>query len=377
MLGIRSTLFDITARKRLERERDRIFTLSRDLLCVVGSDGHLSRVNDSWERVLGFTPKELAAEPFMSFVHPDDCAATLAAYEGQLTRGDVILSFENRYRCKNGAYRVLQWNSTPVASEGVVYGSARDITEQKRADDALRAAHAAAEAANQELEAFSYSVSHDLRAPLRAIVGFSGILEDGYGEKIDEEGNRLIGVIRENGQRMGQLIDDLLAFSRLGRKPIAASRIAMAQLADDVFREIAPLDDSPPIDWHVQPMPEAWGDPALLRQVWANLLSNAVKFSGRSSKPVIEVGGRSEGGFSVYYVRDNGAGFDMKYYSKLFGVFQRLHAHEEFPGTGVGLAIVQRVVSRHGGRVWAEAAPGKGATFLFTLPEGGSPRGPV
>jgi signal transduction histidine kinase len=222
------------------------------------------------------------------------------------------------------------------------------------------------EAANKELESFSYSVSHDLRSPLRAIDGFARIFEEDYGGKLDDEGKRVLKVIRDNGRKMGRLIDDLLAFSRLGRKPIAAAAIDMTELARAVFAELSQGDGRARLD--LDPVPAAWGDPALVKQVWVNLFSNALKFTGKRERPMIEVRSRPDGEHNAYCVKDNGAGFDMQYYDKLFGVFQRLHSPEEYPGTGVGLAIVQRVVSRHGGRVWAEGEEGKGAAFHFTLP---------
>jgi signal transduction histidine kinase len=220
------------------------------------------------------------------------------------------------------------------------------------------------EAVNRELESFSYSVSHDLRAPLRAIDGFARMLEEDYGARLDEEGRRLLDVVRSSSRRMGQLIDDLLDFSRLGRQAMAPRAVDMAALVREVAAEIglggARLE--------VAALPPAHADRSLIRQVWANLLGNAVKYSGKHAEPRIEAGGREEGAEALYWVRDNGVGFDMRYVEKLFGVFQRLHGMDEFPGTGVGLAIVQRVVSRHGGRVWAEGRVGEGAVFYFALP---------
>jgi signal transduction histidine kinase len=222
-------------------------------------------------------------------------------------------------------------------------------------------------AANKELDSFAYSVSHDLRAPLRAVDGFALMLDEDYARQLDDEGRRLIGVVRSSARRMSQLIDDLLEFSRLGRKELARERIDMAQVAREVAAEIAP--GAAAIE--IAQLPAASGDRSLLRQVWVNLIGNAVKYSTKTQNPRVEVGARAEGPMTVYWVRDNGAGFDMKSAAKLFGVFQRLHRPEEFPGTGVGLAIVQRVVTRHGGRIWAEAEPGKGACFYFTLPAAG------
>ena len=236
-----------------------------------------------------------------------------------------------------------------------------------RTTEVMRKQAAELEAANRDLESFSYSVSHDLRAPLRAIDGYSNILRESCGDRLGDEDKRLLGKILENTQRMGTLIEDLLAFSQLGRRPIFAAEIDMEALAREVVDELRSAPGQQVPNCVLTPPPAGWGDRSLIRLVWLNLLSNAIKFTGATEVPSIELGGSSEDGRNVYYVKDNGAGFDMRYYSKLFGVFQRLHSSREFPGTGVGLAIVQRVVVRHGGRVWAEGQPGKGATFYFAL----------
>jgi signal transduction histidine kinase len=224
----------------------------------------------------------------------------------------------------------------------------------------------ALQAANKELESFSYSVSHDLRAPLRAVDGYARMLEEDYAASLDEEGRRLLSVVRASSQRMGRLIDDLLAFSRLGRQQPARQPVDMRGLAEEVVTELRNGSQAA-ID--LGDLPGARVDRALMRQVWANLIANALKYSGKRADARIEIGGRRQDGETVYWVRDNGVGFDMRYAEKLFGVFQRLHRADEFDGTGVGLAIVQRVVARHGGRVWAQAKPGEGACFHFSLPQ--------
>jgi len=225
------------------------------------------------------------------------------------------------------------------------------------------------DAANKELEAFSYSVSHDLRAPLRAIDGFSQMLVEDFAGPLGGEGARRLDVIRDNSRRMGQLIDALLDFARLGKKPLAFSAIDMTALAREVYRELRAVQPEGEAEFDLAALPTGWGDSALLRQVLANLLSNALKYAGKDRVQRIEVSGRADGAENVYCVKDNGVGFNMAYYDKLFGVFQRLHTEKEFSGTGVGLAIVQRVVARHGGRVWAESAPDRGASFYFSLPQ--------
>ena len=225
------------------------------------------------------------------------------------------------------------------------------------------------EAANQELEAFSYSVSHDLRAPLRAITGFAKLLLDDYAAVLEDDAQHLITRIYKNSQFMGELVDDLLTFSRLGRQPLSRQMVSMSAI---VQQTIGDLDHTWPgrrVEFEVGDLPPASADPVLLRQVWANLLANAVKFTLPRDVAHIEVGCTVIDGACVYFVRDNGVGFDMQYADKLFGVFQRLHRAEDFDGTGVGLALVQRIVNRHGGHVWAEAAVNQGATFSFCLGE--------
>jgi len=220
---------------------------------------------------------------------------------------------------------------------------------------------------NAELEAFSYSVSHDLRAPLRAIHGFARILLEDHGRQLEPEAKRVLGVIDENTRRMGQLIDDLLSFSRLGRKELETARVDMTELVRTVAEEVRRSAGDRPLDITIGPLPPARGDRDMLRQAVMNLLDNAAKFTRRRTPGQIEVGHRADGPETVYYVKDNGAGFDQRYAGKLFGVFQRLHRADEFEGTGVGLAIVQRIMLRHGGRVWAEGQLDAGATFFFTL----------
>jgi light-regulated signal transduction histidine kinase (bacteriophytochrome) len=264
------------------------------------------------------------------------------------------------------------------ALEATHQSLAREVKERQRADEDLRELNleletrvaertTQLEAANRELESFSYSVSHDLRAPLRAVVGFSQMLVEDHAEQLDEEARRKLLVIQTEAQRMGALIDELLAFSRLGRKAMQLVDVDMTELARSTYESLNGQEAGPKIGLRLAALPRAKGDRALLGQVWANLISNAIKFSSRREQPQVEISAISDEKEHVYFVRDNGAGFDPRYQSKLFGVFQRLHDSSEFPGTGVGLALVQRIVVRHGGRVWAEGRPGEGATFYFTL----------
>lgn len=256
---------------------------------------------------------------------------------------------------------------------------AHEIAERQRADEELRVLNgelerrvsqrtAQLEAANKELEAFSYSVSHDLRAPLRSIVGFAEALVEDHGEDLSPDARRKLDIVHQEGRRMSTLIDDLLAFSRLGRKAMLTGELDMRELAARTWTALQSQQETHRVEFELGDLPGARGDAALVAQVWVNLLSNALKFSSKTEAPRIEVGAISDDREHIYFVRDNGAGFNPKYQSKLFGVFQRLHDASEFPGTGVGLALVQRIVTRHGGRVWADSQPGEGATFYFSLP---------
>jgi signal transduction histidine kinase len=221
---------------------------------------------------------------------------------------------------------------------------------------------------NQELEAFTYSVSHDLRAPLRHMDGFSKILQNEYRQDLPTEAQHYLDRVRNASAHMTALVEDLLSFSRLGRQAAQKKRIPLGVLVQEARNELAGDDRVPAIDWKIAELPVVEGDPALLRQVLINLLSNAVKFTRDTTRPEIEIGSRQEGEDTVVYVRDNGAGFDPRYADKLFGVFQRLHRQDEFPGTGIGLAMVQRIIHKHNGRVWADSRIGHGATFYFSLP---------
>jgi len=233
--------------------------------------------------------------------------------------------------------------------------------------DDLHRLNSSLEAVNNDLESFSYSVSHDLRAPLRAVDGFSSILLEKFAPQMPREAELLLNNVRTSVKRMGQLIDDLLRFSRLGRQPLSKRLVNISVLVREALEELRGKQPDRRIEIQISELPDCVGDPSLLRQVLVNLLSNAFKFTRQRENAMIEVGCRQQGAEKVYFVRDNGAGFDMRYAGKLFGVFQRFHRAEEFEGTGVGLSIVQRIIQRHGGRIWAEAEPDKGATFYFTL----------
>jgi light-regulated signal transduction histidine kinase (bacteriophytochrome) len=244
--------------------------------------------------------------------------------------------------------------------------------ELTRAKDDLHELYAKLETANKDLESFSYSVSHDLRAPLRAIDGFSGLLLQGFAEQIPAEAQRLLNTIGDSARHMSALIDGLLNFSRFGRHSLSKTNLNVDKLVKQILDERRAELEQRSIEVKVGTLPDCFADLTLLKQVFINLISNAIKYTRQREKAFVEVDCRDENGEKIYFVRDNGAGFDMRYAGKLFGVFQRLHRDEEFEGTGVGLSIVHRIIQRHGGRIWAEGEVDKGATFYFTLPRQGA-----
>lgn len=351
----------------LQREvLERFFTLSLDLMCIAGSDGYFKRVSPGFER-LGYSQDELLSRPLLELLHPDDVAPTLEEMARQRA-GQGNLAFENRYRCRDGGYRWISWSVAPD-EQGTMYAVGRDVTEDKRISAELRESQQAAQVANRELEAFSYSVAHDLRAPLRSIDGFSMALLEDYAEILDDEGKQYLRYLRESAQRMAMLIDDLLALSRVSRSELRVEPMDLSAIARGVLARLAQLHPERRVEVVVQDGLLDRGDDRLLAVVLENLLNNAWKFSARTEGARIEFGATVQDGQRVYFVRDNGAGFDMAFAHKLFGVFQRLHANSDFEGTGIGLATVQRVIRRHQGRAWAEGQVGAGATFSFTLHE--------
>jgi PAS domain S-box-containing protein len=332
--------------------------------------GRLTYVNPAAASLLGYAPEELIGQPWTLIV-PGEHQTRVQEADQRRARGEVD-RYEIEVVRKDGRRVPVMVSGGPRYEDGAFAGTLAvlsDISELKRAEEELRTRTLQLEAANRELEAFSYSVSHDLRAPLRAMDGFSKILLEEYAQQLPEKAAHFLRRIRQNAEQMGRLINDLLAFSRLSRATLTKQQVSVTELAREAFEALGPEREGRQIEFTVGSFPSCEADPALLRQVLVNLLGKALKFTRSRDVARIEVGCRRRRGECACYVKDNGVGFDTDYADKLFGVFQRFHRPEEYEGTGVGLAVVQRIVHRHGGRVWADARVDTGATFYFTLGE--------
>jgi PAS domain S-box-containing protein len=325
-------------------------------------DAKIINVNDAFLSFFGFANRE---EVIGKTAKELDIVGSLEQREEiaqLLKKNNVVKDFEIKTHTRQGKEFWVSTSILIIEIEGrqCMFSISIDITNRKETEDQVTAA-------NKELEAFSYSVSHDLRAPLRSIHSYINILYEEYAEKFDEEAKRLINIVINNSRKMGQLIDDLLAFSRLGRRELVKANINMDSLVKGICDEQKKIQEANNLEIIISKLPDSLADSTAITQVWTNLISNALKYSRNKERPVVEIGHFKKENATVYYVRDNGAGFDMKYYDKLFGVFQRLHSSKEFEGTGVGLAIVQRIIYKHGGTVWAESKVNEGTTFYFSL----------
>jgi PAS domain S-box-containing protein len=345
------------------------------------ANGRFLSVNDTELGWLGYTRDEMIGRLRFSDLLTSESAKLFSEEFVRFKMMGSATDLEFELIRKDRSTFPISLSATAIRDAAGSYLASRstvfDITERKQIEQKIRRLNlnlqlqnARLEIANKELESFSYSVSHDLRAPLRHIDGFASLLSRHAGPTLDEKGHRFVAVISDSAKRMGRLIDDLLAFSRMGRGPMEEKEVDLNELVAAVIGE-ASFDLQKNVEWLIAPLPRVRADGAMLRQVWVNLLDNAVKYSAKSHPPRIEIGSRydpDEPSEIVFYVKDNGVGFDMKYAVKLFGVFQRLHAETEFEGTGIGLANVRRIITRHGGRTWAESAVGSGSTFYFSLP---------
>jgi PAS domain S-box-containing protein len=360
-----------------------------DVIWVMDPEtGSFTYVSPSVFRLRGYTPEEVMERPVAESLTPGSFQIVndllVRNMEAFRQMGSQTMTFTTRVDqpCKDGSILPTEVTTTVFFNQQgrlEIIGVSRNIRERVRVEEEVRKLNAdlenrvarrtaQLEEANRELEAFSYSVSHDLRAPLRAITGFSNILKQDYGIRLDEEGNRLCEVISSSAVRLGRLIDDLLAFSRLSRSEIYPGTVDMDLLVPAVYEELVRPEERERIDLTVSRLGEVPADLTMIKQVWVNLISNAVKYSSKKERAAIHITCDRSSAAAVFSITDNGIGFDMRYAGQLFSVFQRLHSGHDFEGTGVGLAIVQRIISKHGGKVWAEGAPGVGATFYFSLP---------
>ena len=386
------SFIEITERVRTEAElrrseaqfRAMVETIPLAIHLTVGIEQLTQYVNPMMVKLFGYTMNDIpSVEQWWPLAYPDEAYRKQISEEWNKKVGHAIETqspidpMETVVTCKDGSKKHISWGYITLGDKNYSFGL--DLTDRVKAEEALKMLNTELEnrvydrtaqllQANKELEAFSYSVSHDLRAPLRGIDGFTSILMDDYRNTLDDEGKRVCSLIRENTQRMGQLIDDLLGFSRLSRTEIQKSVIDMKTLIQTIYYDVTDGESRARIDLEIVDIRDACGDPTMMRQVLTNLLSNAVKFSSKKERAEIAVSCKQESQRLVYCIRDNGAGFDMTYAGKLFGVFQRLHSIKEFSGTGVGLAIVQRIIQRHGGEVWATGEVDQGARFYFSLP---------
>jgi signal transduction histidine kinase len=390
VIGIASTERDITERKQAEealRTSESMLNEMGRIAEVGGWEMDLITRRARWTKgtydivEIGYGDPIPGPDEHVSFYLPEYRPVVEGAMK-RLIEDDIALKFEAKLRTTKGNIKWCRALGKAVRKDGVcirVYGTFQNITERKRAEEKIQQLNveleqrvrdrtAELEAANKELETFSYSVSHDLRAPLRGIDGFSRILLEKYSAQLDDEGKDSLQRVRAATQRMGELIDDLLTLSRATRAELRRTAVDLTALAGEIVAELERAEPTRRVRWVIAPGLAATGDRQLLRVVLDNLLNNAWKFTSRQAEARIEFGAMKGEQGCAFFVRDNGVGFDMAYAGKLFGAFQRLHATADFPGTGIGLATVQRIIHRHGGRVWAEGQVNHGATFYFTLP---------
>lgn len=376
---------DITKRKQAENELQKLSqAVEQSPVSIIITDltGNIEYTNPKFSEITGYTSTEVKGRKPNILKSGKTSAAEYKLLWETISSGNTWRGEFSNMK-KNGEHFFESASISPIKdSKGKIthyLAVKEDITKRKIVEEQISRLNENLEQkiqertfqlqlANKEMKAFSYSVSHDLRSPLRAIAGFASILVEDYDKTLDVEGKRLLNLIAENAKKMGQLIDDLLAFSRLGSKDMNVDKIDMSDLIQKVYDEIVTEHERALINFDIQTLPVVYGDYSMLKQVWINLTSNAIKFTSQKTERTIKIGCFSEPKRFVFYIKDNGAGFDMTYSVKLFGVFQRLHSTKEFEGTGIGLALVKQIINRHKGQIWAESSPNQGATFFFSLP---------
>jgi PAS domain S-box-containing protein len=379
---------DVTQRKREEEKFRDLLESAPDAMVIVDQAGIITLTNAQAVKLFGYTREELLGQAVEMLVperfHGKHHGHRKGFFGAPRPRS-MGAGLDLHGRRKDGTEFPVEISLSPLVTEaGTLVSSAiRDVTDRRATEraiethrDSLARSNEQLAAANHELEAFSYSVSHDLRAPLRHIDGFARILAEDHAAELSAEGRGYLDRILKAVTHMGQLVDDLLNLARIGRREMVREKIPIDSIVRQALEGLPSEADGRNIEWRIEPLPEADCDPGLLKVVFFNLLANAAKFTRKNKDAIVQVGVCQSNGVAAFFVRDNGVGFDPKYADKLFGVFQRLHHQEDFEGTGIGLATVQRIIQRHGGRIWAESQPGGGATFFFTL-GGANPGAPT
>ncbi len=350
-----------------EKVLQTFFEMSLDMLCIADFDGYFKRINAAWTTTLGHTTEELSAVPYVNFTHPEDRERTLREAT-RLQDGTDTISFENRYLCKDGSFKWLRWRAHADFGAGLIYAVARDITERKESEKMLRITAAELARSNDELSQFAYIASHDLQEPLRMVASFLQLVEKRYDSVLDAEGRNFIRFAVDGAKRMQSLIQDLLALSRVQTRAKPAERTDSAKVFREVMDDLQLAIAETGATITCDSLPEVMADSTQLAQLFQNLLGNALKFRGKDPVRIQVRAQRRPEGWE-FSVSDNGIGIEPQFFERIFGIFQRLHARTELPGTGIGLAVCKKIVERHGGRIWLESQPGCGSTFFFTIPD--------
>jgi PAS domain S-box-containing protein len=348
------------------------FELSNEMLATATLDGYFFTLNDAFMSVLGYTADELRAAPCVDFIHPDDREPTLLEI-AKLNEGEHRIGFENRYRCKDGSYRLLRWSATPSVEDGLVYAVAIDVTESSRKDASLAKLVTELKRSNEDLSQFAYVASHDLSEPLRVVAGHVELLARRYQGQLDEDADRYIGFAVDGCTRMRALIEDLLAFSRVGHEDATIGPVDLQGTVAEVLTSLEALIREHGAEISVGDLPTVVGSPSQFSQIFANLVANATKFARVDAPPTIRIESiRVDGAWRIE-VRDNGIGIEPEFAERIFGIFQRLHRREEYPGTGIGLSLCRKMVELRGGRIWCQPAEPHGTSFFFTVPDDPEP----
>jgi len=369
-------LSETGGRLEAETKRNRFFLLSIDLLAIAGFDGYFKQLNPSWEKALGYSEEELKTRLFLELLHPLD-RETAASKIEKLKTGSATHYFETRFLCRDESYRWLGWTAAPFPEEGLLYIFARDITERRLAEEKIRSLNEQLEKrvvelteANRAMETFTYSAAHDLRAPLRAMLGFARALLEDYGGKLDASGQEFANRIIDSAKRMDDLIQDLLSYSRLSREEIKVGAVKLEAALDEALKQCEPQVREKEAEIRVEtPLSDVRAHKGVLVEMLVHLLSNSLKFVATGVKPCVRIWTEERDGWVRLSIQDNGIGIASEHHERIFRVFERLHSTEQYPGTGIGLANVSKAAERMGGRVGVESQPQEGSRFWVELPK--------